>query len=247
MGNFRQQSQSQVLFHYKTRPQTALKTPPLAKAFLGDNASSACRERKNQDRLCLANPSLRLACFFRRAQLDQDRGIVDTQHNSERFREMYHLNEVAAFRKQAQTFEDVVAYSGWDTVLLHQALERYVCVITPAVIFGEFLQFSVAASDNKTPNPAPAPSPCSATPFGGHISAVNPSSAPRSSTNSHAPSSVMPPRLTSLYGADFYIPISWNRPEPANYEQAMDQNDPMYFFATGLLKPNVSRATWRIL
>ena len=43
-------------------------------------------------------------------------GIIDTQHNSERFREVYHLDEVAAFRKQSQTFEDVVAYSGVDFI-----------------------------------------------------------------------------------------------------------------------------------
>jgi hypothetical protein len=28
-------------------------------------------------------------------------GIVDTKHDSERFREVYHLNEIAAFRKQS--------------------------------------------------------------------------------------------------------------------------------------------------
>ena len=40
-------------------------------------------------------------------------GVVDTEHGSQRFRELYHLNEVAAFRKQAQSFEDIVAYGSW--------------------------------------------------------------------------------------------------------------------------------------
>jgi putative ABC transport system permease protein len=63
-------------------------------------------------------------------------GIVDTQHNSERFREMYHLDEVAAFRKQSHTFEDIVAYSGVDLVYLHQGTSEQLngCVVTPNVM-----------------------------------------------------------------------------------------------------------------
>jgi len=63
-------------------------------------------------------------------------GIVDTQHNSERFREMYHLDEVAAFREQAQSLEDVVAYTGWDTLYSHQGTSEQVhgCVVTPNML-----------------------------------------------------------------------------------------------------------------
>jgi hypothetical protein len=63
-------------------------------------------------------------------------GIVDTQHNSERFREMYHLDEVAAFRKQSHTFEDIVAYSGVDLFYLHQGTSEQLngCVVTPNVM-----------------------------------------------------------------------------------------------------------------
>ncbi len=51
---------------------------------------------------------------------------------------------------------------------------------------------------------------------------------------------VMPPRF-GLFGADLYIPISWDRPEPSDYSQALDESAPMYFFATGLIQRNVSR------
>ena len=63
-------------------------------------------------------------------------GIIDTQHNSERFREVYHLDEVAAFRKQSQTFEDIVAYAGVDLVYLHQSNSEQLngCVVTPNVM-----------------------------------------------------------------------------------------------------------------
>ena len=175
-------------------------------------------------------------------------GIVDTQHNSERFREMYHLNEVAAFRKQAQTFEDVVAYSGWDAVFLHQNTPEQVhaCVITPNIM--EFWGVPPILGRGITEQDAqPGAGPVALLGYAfwkgmfhadksvlGTTMIVN--KQPRTIIG------VMPPRF-GLYGADFYIPIPWNRPEPANYEQAMDQNDPMYFFATGLIKRNVSRAT----
>jgi hypothetical protein len=47
---------------------------------------------------------------------------VDTARNSERNRIMYHLDEVAAFRKQSQTFENITTYSGWENGLLYPFL-----------------------------------------------------------------------------------------------------------------------------
>ncbi len=60
-------------------------------------------------------------------------GITDTQHGSQRFREQYHLNEVAAFRKQAQSFEDIVAYGSWDVIYLRENTPELVhgCILTP--------------------------------------------------------------------------------------------------------------------
>src|SRR5260370_8438739 len=49
---------------------------------------------------------------------------------------------------------------------------------------------------------------------------------------------IMPPRF-QLYGADLYIPLDWNRPEPS-MTQAMNDNEPLFFFATAILKRNVS-------
>ena len=50
---------------------------------------------------------------------------------------------------------------------------------------------------------------------------------------------VMPKRFL-LYGADVYVVIPWNRPEP-DFAQAIEHNDPLYFFATAILKKDVSR------
>ncbi len=175
-------------------------------------------------------------------------GIVDTQHNSDRFREVYHLSEVAAFRKQAQTFEDVVAYSGWDTVFLHQNTPEqvHVCVTTPNIMefwgVPPFLGRGITEQDAQ-----PAAGPVALLGYAFWKSTFHDDKAVLGTTiivNKHPRTiiGVMPPRF-GLFGADFYIPINWNRPEPADYQDAEDKNDPMYFFATGLIKPNVGRET----
>jgi MacB-like protein len=51
------------------------------------------------------------------------------------------------------------------------------------------------------------------------------------------------PRRFGLYGADVYVPLAWNRPEPKSFAEALDQHDPMFFMATGLVKRNVGRQT----
>jgi len=175
-------------------------------------------------------------------------GIVDTQHNSNRFREVYHLNEVAAFRKQAQTFEDVVAYSGWDTVFLHQNTSEqvHVCVITPNIM--EFWGVPPLLGRGITEQDAqPGASPVALLGYAFWNKMFQGDKSILGITiivNKHPRTiiGVMPPRF-GLFGADFYIPINWNRPELTNYQQAMDQNDPMYFFATGLVKRNINRQT----
>lgn len=173
-------------------------------------------------------------------------GIVDTAHNSERFREMYHLNEVAAFRKQAQTFEDVVAYSGWDTVFLHGNVPEpvHVCVSTPNIMqFWGVAPLLGRGISEQDAQPGAAPVALLGYSFwkkmfGGDEAVVG--STITVNNERRTIIGVMPVRF-GLYGADFYMPIRWDRPEPANYEQANDNNDPYYFFATGLIKPNVSR------
>src|SRR5215475_6840633 len=52
---------------------------------------------------------------------------------------------------------------------------------------------------------------------------------------------VMPPRFQAV-GADLYMPVSWTRPEPEGRFR-FDVDDPLYFWATGILKPGVSLMT----
>ena len=173
-------------------------------------------------------------------------GIVDTQHNSERFREMYHLDEVAAFRKQSHTFEDIVAYSGVDLFYLHQGTSEQLngCVVTPNVMefwgVAPLLGRGIGEQDAKA-----GASPVALLSYAFWKSAFHEDKRVLGTTitlnkQDRTIIGVMPRRF-GLYGADVYVPLAWNRPEPKSFAEAMDQHDPMFFFATGLVKRNVSR------
>jgi putative ABC transport system permease protein len=175
-------------------------------------------------------------------------GITDTQHNSERFREMYHLDEVAAFRNRSHTFEDIVAYSGVDLFYLHQGTSEQLngCVVTPnAMAFwgvAPLIGRGIGEQDAQA-----GASPVALLSYAFWKSAFHEDRSVLGTTmtlnkQDRTIIGVMPRRF-GLYGADVYVPLAWNRPEPASFAEAMDQHDPMFFFATGLVKRNVSRET----
>ena len=53
---------------------------------------------------------------------------------------------------------------------------------------------------------------------------------------------VMPKRFQAV-GADLYMPISWTRAEPVRSRFDFDVDDPLYFWATGILRRDVSLET----
>src|SRR5215469_15084087 len=53
---------------------------------------------------------------------------------------------------------------------------------------------------------------------------------------------VMPPRFQAV-GSDVYMPISWTRPDPQRDRFDWDVDDPVYFWATGIVKRGVSLET----
>jgi predicted permease len=172
-------------------------------------------------------------------------GIVDTGHNSQRFREVYHLDEVVAFRKQSKSLEDVVAYTGWDTTFLRNGVPEQVhgCVLTPNAMgfWGVPPLFGRGIDEHDAQAGA---SPVVLISYAFWRSAFHEDKGVLGTkmilnTQAHTIVGVMPPRF-GLFGADFYAPISWNRPEPAT----SSADDPWtFFFATALIKPNVSRQT----
>lgn len=53
---------------------------------------------------------------------------------------------------------------------------------------------------------------------------------------------VMPPRFQAV-GADLYMPVSWTRPEPVRGRFEWDVDDPLFFWATGILKRDATLQT----
>jgi len=167
-------------------------------------------------------------------------GIVDKQHNSERFREMYHLDEVAGFRKQAQALEDVVAYTGWDPLYEHQGAseELHGCVVTPNMM--EFWGVPPLLGRGITEQDAQPGAPLVVVlgyafwngTFHGDKAVLG--STMTLNKKAYTVIGVMPRRF-GLFGAALYFPVSWNRPE------APPDEGGNYFFATALIKRNVSR------
>jgi putative ABC transport system permease protein len=171
-------------------------------------------------------------------------GITDTAQNNG-FRDMFRLSEISTVRKQARSFEDVVAYGGWETTFPNHGVPEpiHICVTTPNVI--SFWGMQPVLGRGITEQDAESGvSPVAFLGYDFWQKTYHGDKSVIGSTivvNGQARTiiGVMPHRF-ALYGADFYMPINWNRPEPANYQEAADKNDPWYFFANALINPHTS-------
>jgi putative ABC transport system permease protein len=173
--------------------------------------------------------------------------LLDTQQASEGYRSMFHLDEVAAFREHNHTFDDIVAYSGWDVVYSHQGTSEPVhgCVLSPNAMdfwgVPPMLGRGLLERDSQ-----PGASPVALLGYAYWKNTFHADKAVLGTTivlNGQARTIIgVMPRRFGLYGADLYIPVAWNRPEPPLAEAVMSP-DPTYFFATGIIKRNVSLQT----
>jgi putative ABC transport system permease protein len=165
----------------------------------------------------------------------------------EGYRAMFHLDDVAAFRERNHTFDDIVAYSGWDVALAHQgsSIPVHGCVMTPNAMefWGVYplIGRGLLAGDSQADA-----SPVAVLGYAFWKNTFNADKAVLGQTmmlngQPRTIVGVMPKRF-GLYGADLYIPIAWNRPEPSLAE-AVSGPDPTYFFATGRIKRSVSLQT----
>jgi len=174
-------------------------------------------------------------------------GVFDTQQNR-RFREVYHLNEVAAFRERSRTLDDVVAYAEWNPVYLHQNTSEQLhgCFLTPNAMdfwgVPPVLGRGIVEQDAR-----PGAPPVVVLSYAFWKRAFNGDRIVLGTmlTLNKQPYTIVGvmPRRFLLFGADIYVPIAWDRPEPASYAAALDKNDAMYFFATARLKSHVNRET----
>lgn len=161
-------------------------------------------------------------------------------------RGMYHLDEVAAFRQGNHSFEDILGYglypsmvyslpSGPEMVkavgetpnamefwgvppMLGRGFgERDVLSGAPPVVLLNYLYWRREFNGDKN--------------VVGTTMLLN--------GKARTIIGVMPPRFQAV-GADMYMPVSWTRPEPARSRFDWDVDDPLYFWATGILKRGVS-------
>jgi predicted permease len=163
------------------------------------------------------------------------------------FRSMFHLDQVAAFREGNHTFEDVVAYGSWEVAYRRDAVSLPVhgCAMTPNAM--QFWGVPPLIGRGLTENDAkPGAAPVVLlnhaywkSMFHGDRDVLG--TTMMLDRQARTIVGVMPPRF-ALYGADVYIPIAWNRPEPT-FAEAINSNDPFFFFATGIRKEGVSLET----
>jgi predicted permease len=173
--------------------------------------------------------------------------IFDTRDGDRPFRGAFQLDEVVAFRKGNHTLEDISAITGWDVLYTRRGASEQLhgCVMTPnAIHFWGVRPLLGREFIERDTQPGADPVILLGyaywrKEFQGNKSVVG--STMMIDNRAHTIVGVMPRRFY-LWGADFYAPISWNRPEPA-IRDAMANNEPYFFFVTGRAKKGVSTET----
>ncbi len=175
-------------------------------------------------------------------------GIEDLEHPERGNRSMYKLDEVAAFEKGNHTFEDILAYGLWYVTYTRrngaEMLKGVGATPNGMQFWGVPPLLGRGFSEGDTQTGA-APVVLLNYRFWnrefhgdknilGNTMMLN--------GKSRTIIGVMPPRFQAV-GADLYMPLSWTRPEPTRGRFEWDVDDPVYFWATGILKKGVSFET----
>jgi putative ABC transport system permease protein len=163
-------------------------------------------------------------------------------------RGMYHLDEVAAFRQQNHSFEDILAYGLWYITYSHGNDIVMVKAVGATPNAMEFWGMQPLLGRGFTESDAQPTSPPVVLlnylywkrEFHGEETVLGRTMVLNGKARTVI--GVMPPRFQYV-GADMYLPISWTRPEPAHGRFEFDVDDPLYFWATGILKADVSLET----
>ncbi len=167
----------------------------------------------------------------------------DSSTGSDDRNSMFHLDEIAAFRNENHSFDDIVAYTGLDAVYSHGAGSEQLhgCVMTPnAINFWGVAPLLGRGLTEQDSAPGASPVVLLAYKFWKDAFNSDPAVIGTSITLngvSHTIIGVMPRRFL-LYGANIYFPVSWTLHQPS-LAQTMDNNT-TYFFATSRLKRGVS-------
>jgi putative ABC transport system permease protein len=173
--------------------------------------------------------------------------IFDTHDGDRPFRGAFQLDEVVAFRNQNHTLEDLSAITGWDVLYARRGgtEQLHGCVMTPnAIDFWGVRPMLGRGFIERDTQPGADPVILLGYTYWqkelhGDKSVVG--STMMLDNRPHTIIGVMPNRFY-LWGADFYAPIGWNRPEPA-LRDAIANNLPFFFFVTGRAKKGISGET----
>ncbi|HEY1265550.1 MAG TPA: ABC transporter permease, partial [Terriglobales bacterium] len=174
-------------------------------------------------------------------------GIQDLEHQDRGSRGMFHLDEVAAFRSGNHTFEDILAYGMWDEVYSRRSGTEMLAGVGATPNAMEFWGMPPFLGRGFTEQDVVS----GATPvvllnyrfwnreFHGDKNVLGTTMMLNGKARTII--GVMPPRFQAV-GSDVYMPLSWTRAEPA-HGRFENVDDPMYFWATGILKSGVNFET----
>ena len=161
---------------------------------------------------------------------------------------MYHLDEVAAFRSGNHSYEDILAYGLWYVIYTHANTTEQVKGVgaTPNAMgfWGVPTLLGRGFGERDVKSGAPPVVLLNYNywirEFQGDKNVVGATMMLNGTARTVI--GVMPPRFQAV-GADLYMPISWTRPEPVRGRFELNNDDPFYFWATGILKKGVSLET----
>lgn len=174
-------------------------------------------------------------------------GIQDVEHPERGSNGWFHLDDVAAFRNGNHTFEDILAYGMWSEVYERRNGTEMLAGVgaTPNAMefWGVPPLLGRGFGDQDVQSGAPPVVLLNYRFWNREFHGDRGILGSTMMLNGKARTiiGVMPPRFQAV-GSDVYMPVSWTRPEP-EHGRFEDVDDPLYFWATGILRRDVSFET----
>ena len=167
----------------------------------------------------------------------------------QRMNGMYHLDDVSAFRNGNHSFEDILAYGTFPSMIYVRRNESemlYGVGATPNAMefWGVQPLLGRGFGDQDVQSGAPPVVVLNYRFWKREFHSDRNVIGKTIMLNGKARAiiGVMPPRFQAV-GSDVYMPVSWTRPDPQRGRFDWDVDDPVYFWATGILKRGVSLET----
>jgi putative ABC transport system permease protein len=166
--------------------------------------------------------------------------VGDPKNDQAEGRAMFSLDEIAAFRRDTRDFEDVAAYTTWYIRYLHDggAEMLHGGALSPNAMQFFGMQpvlgrgFTSADSNPGAPPVILLNYKFWQSHFNGDAHILGTTMVLGGRTRTIV--GVMPPRF-QLLGSDLYLPVPWQT------SQLLDEDEPDYYFANGIVRPGVTR------